>query len=944
MKLGSIVHFRERDWVVMASEGNVLLLRPLTGTSDDVVAVHNRLSELIGGSFPTERVKPSRFPLPDARNISNASAVLLLWQAARLLLREGAAPFRSFGRISVRPRPYQLVPLLMALRLDPVRILIADDVGVGKTIEAGLIIRELWDRKVIRRFAVLCPPYLCDQWYKELSEKFHFNPTVITSGSLGRLERQVPRGRSLYEYYPVHVISIDFVKRERNKHLFLQMAPELIVVDEVHGAVPAGGREHHLRYELVRELADRKGRHLILLTATPHSGIREAFQKLLGLLDPEFETWDLASIGEVERARLARHFIQRTRADIESSWDAKGYFPKRDPVERTYQLSPLQVELYERTRKFCQGIVKRGQEFKGFRRRMHYWSALALLRCVMSSPKAAQAAFQRRRHGEDIPEEELEHEISVLAYEPTDERGSDESPVVPFEEREVVALRRLEALARSITPEKDAKLQGAIAAVRELLRDGFNPIVWCFYVDTAEYVADELRKVLSPEFKDVEVLCVTGRMDEEERRAAVEELMKRDTRKVLVATDCLSEGINLQEGFDAVLHYDLPWNPNRLEQREGRVDRFGQKKGVVRAVRYYGRDNPVDRAILRVLLKKAWEIYEDLRIYVPVPVEEETVLEALINALFTGPAHRTAEQMALEFLDEKTKELHSKWDLDARREKESRTRFAQRRIKPHEVLQELEATDRILGDPEAVRDFVLMACQRLGIPIREDRRKPGVWRIPLDPEGLVGAPDLVRLSLPLDRKGDWHIAFDSPTPEGAEFVGRNHPFVTALAQYIFEEAMEGKGKVASRCGAIRTDAVDRLTALFLLRVRYLFNQPRSEPLLAEEVLVVGQRPFDGDWLGPEEALSLLAKAEPVANIPLEEKHELVSLVLSKFKPFLEGDNGRLKEILESRAKELSERHKRLRRAVYEPVRGLSLTPHWPPDLLGVLVLQPVPRG
>ena len=948
MKLGSIVRFRDRDWVVIASEEDVLLLRPLTGTSEDVVAVHRRLSTLLGDALSTEHVVASSFPLPDVHDVADAASVHLFWQAARLLLREGAAPFRSFGRISVNPRPYQLVPLLMSLRLEPVRILIADDVGVGKTIEAGLIVRELWDRKEIQRFAVLCPPYLCDQWYRELSEKFHFEPVIVGSGTIGYLERRVPRGRSFYDYYPIQVISIDFIKRERNKYLFLQEAPELIIVDEVHGAVPARGRERHLRYELVRELASDARRHLILLTATPHSGIQEAFQKLLGLLDPEFENWDFRALEEGERARLARHFIQRTRADIKNTWDAEGYFPERDPVERTYQLSPLQRELYERTHRFCQGIVRRGQEFTGFRRKMHYWSALALLRCVMSSPRAAQVALRKRRRGEAPTEEEEEYDLSVLAYERSDERGTDEAPAIAFAEEvtdsEAATLRRLETLARAITPDQDPKLQGCIESVRELLRDGFHPVIWCFYVDTAQYVAEELRKSLLQEFRDLEVLCVTGRMDEEERRRAVEELMKRGTRRVLVATDCLSEGINLQEGFDAVLHYDLPWNPNRLEQREGRVDRFGQKRKVVRVVRYYGINNPVDGAILRVLLKKAWEIHKTLGTYVPVPVEEETVIEALVNALFTGPAHRMAEQMALDFLDEKTRELHERWDLDAKREKESRTRFAQRRIKPQEVYRELKATDQVLGDSKAVRDFVLIACQRLGIPIREDRRKPGVWRIPLDPEGLVGVPDLVRFSLPSDRKGDWHIAFDSPTPEGAEFVGRNHPFVTALAQYLFEEALSGEGARASRCGAIRTDAVDLLTTLYLLRTRYLLDQPGKPSLLCEEVLVVGQRGFAEDWLPRSEAMRLLAEAEPAANIPLEEKKELVSLAISKAKPWLNDEKSAFGAILSERARELEEGHRRLRRTVGEPVRGVRVRPQWPPDLLGILVLQPIPKG
>ena len=146
MNPGSIVRCRKRDWVLLPSEReDVHLLRPLAGAINEVVAVHKQLTDLIGYDLPEERVRPSRFEPPGPEDVDAASAHLF-WQAARLTLREGATPFRSLGRISIRPRVYQFVPLLMALRLETVRMLIADDVGVGKTIEALLIARELLGR------------------------------------------------------------------------------------------------------------------------------------------------------------------------------------------------------------------------------------------------------------------------------------------------------------------------------------------------------------------------------------------------------------------------------------------------------------------------------------------------------------------------------------------------------------------------------------------------------------------------------------------------------------------------------------------------------------------------------------------------------------------------------------------------------------------------------
>src|SRR5262245_51749441 len=204
---------------------------------------------------------------PGVARPGDATVVMALFNAARLSLRSGAAPFRSLGRISVTPRPYQFVPLIMALRLDPVRLLLADDVGVGKTIEAAMIARELLDRGLAGRLAVLCPAHLGDQWERELREKFALAAAVVQPARIGRLERDLPRADlSLYRYYRHLVLSIDFVKSDRNRDPFLRDAPDLVIVDEAHTAARPGAtaqRADHQRYELVRDLAADPRRHVI---------------------------------------------------------------------------------------------------------------------------------------------------------------------------------------------------------------------------------------------------------------------------------------------------------------------------------------------------------------------------------------------------------------------------------------------------------------------------------------------------------------------------------------------------------------------------------------------------------------------------------------------------------------------------------------------------------
>ncbi len=952
MNVGSIVQVRNRYWVLLPHEDPTLyLLRPLTGATDETVALHKGLTDRLGYSLPEERPQPAEFPLPTPEDVGDAIGAHLLWQAARLTLREGAAPLRSLGRISIRPRTYQFVPLLMALRLDPVRLLIADDVGVGKTIEALLIARELWERGEIRRLAVLCPPYLCDQWQQELDEKFNFHEAVIIrSGTVRQLERDKPPTRTLYEHYPVQVISIDWVKSERNRHAFLLHAPELLIVDEAHGAAMARNQNQQQRHEFLREVAAKPDRHLILLTATPHSGIESAFRSLLGLLDPRFGAWEVEGLSENRLAELARHFVQRTRRDIEHDWENEPCFPERLPEDQTYHLSAAYCTLFKKTYAFCAEIVRTGQHLEERQRRVRYWGALALLRCVMSSPAAALAAletrYSRTREEESGRTGEDELDFRGFVFESDQERTDDESPTPPIEETEAGLpdserrkLRDLGKLAAALLePGQDTKLAGLIQSVSDLLAEGYHPIVWCRYVATAEYVAEALQKCLADRHPAAQVICITGRQADEERRARIGEI-DADRPRVLVATDCLSEGINLQEKFTAAFHYDLPWNPNRLEQREGRVDRYGQPARQVKVIRYYSADNPVDGVVLDVLLNKAREIHKALGTHVPVPEESESVTEAVLNALFLRGYGRTdARQLAFNFMADSVTSLHRQWEHDAEREKLTRTRFAQRALKPAEVQRELEAADAVLGDPQAVRAFVVNAAQRLGLTLTPEKSGAAFRLITSSlPPNL---PEVVRFALPQRQDGYWRIAFTSPTPEGAEYLGRNHPFVAVLARFLLEEALTRGGAAhAVRGGVIATRAVTHPTVLLLLRVRYLIHLPNQTPLFSEEVRVLGYTQGEQNtpaWLAEAEALRLLAEAQPDANLPLDAKKALLAAALQAY-PTLET---RLRPPIESRARDLTDAHKRIRRAMRLRVQELTVEAQWPVDVVGMLVLMP----
>lgn len=950
LNLGSIVKCREREWVVLpSSDKELFLLRPLTGGDDEICGVYRPFS-----SLGLDRIEPAHFPIPSPEeDTGDAVGIKLLSNAARLTLRDGAGPFRSLGRVSFRPRAYQFVPMLMALRLDPVRLLIADDVGVGKTIEGLLIARELLDRGEIQRICVLSPPYLCNQWKIEMQEKFHIDPVVIGSGTVRQLEKKLPAGdQSVFGYFPYIIVSIDYAKSDRHRANFLQHCPKFVLVDEVHGAAKPSSRAHtqQQRHKLLCDLASNPDRHFVLLTATPHSGFEESFLSLLGLLKSEFAELDLNNMQEDERIELARHFIQRRRGDVARWLGEETPFPKRDNEEISYILSSSYHELFDRVYKFSRELVQKGEKLTGWKKRIRFWAALSLLRCIMSSPAAAVASLSariQRLKDKQIEDELTDENYAPYIYESTDKDTIDTQPAhiikeseTDFNQSERRRLRGFTKLAKKLMgTDEDKKIVKCVETISRLLNQGYQPIIWCRYIATSDYVASQIESRLKSNFSDLRVISITGALSEDERLMRVEELSEHSHR-VLVATDCLSEGINLQEHFTAVLHYDLPWNPNRLEQREGRVDRFGQPAKEVKAVLFYGTDNPIDGAVLDVLLRKAKEIYRTLGVSVPVPTDSETVMEAVLKALFSRA--KKPQQLRLFDVDE-VKNVHDQWDRTAEREKESRTRFAQRTIKPGEVERELKETDSVLGDPNSVESFVLNACQRLNVTV--ENQKDGTFTI-VNPKEL---PEQIKSSV--TQLEDWDVIFTVPAPEGVTYLGRNHPFVAALAQYLLESALSRDGtKGVSRCGVIRTESVNRRTTLMLLRLRFLLKKPDKSPLLAEETFIAGFQGFPPDrleWLSDERgclngtlALDLIQKARPESNISDSFQKENLEEILSWWDELQE----ELEELINRRAEKLDSAHRRVRASARLKRRGLKIQPQLPPDLLGILVLLPVPLG
>jgi len=911
---GDLVRARGREWVALPSprEG-ILALRPLSGSENDTV--------ILDPSLETQPVAAARFDLPSDAAPTVQSKAALLADALRLTLRRGAGPFRSAAQLAFEPRTYQLVPLLMALRLQVPRLLIADDVGIGKTIEAGLILRELMDRGEVDGFSVLCPPHLVEQWVGELKQRFGIEAVAVTSGSAARLERGLPLAQTLFDAYPYTVVSLDYIKAEKRREGFARACPDFVIVDEAHACVGTHKGKQQ-RFELLAGLARDPERRMIFLTATPHSGDEDAFGRLLSLIEPSFGAMNFEDARY--RERLARHFVQRQRIDLVSGeWDENRAFPKHETTESPYRLSQAHLDFQEAVLDYCFGVVSRAGT--GLReRRLAFWGTLALMRCVGSSPAAALSALRNRMSNES---DRLEPQI--YDEDSDDEDAVDIEPSTGFDTDP--ALLALVVRAEELVHKADPKFTALIDALTPLIKKGVNPVVFCRYLATAEHVRNGLRKA----FPKLAVEAVTGVLTPDERRDRVAEMASADDQKevqrILVATDCLSEGINLQQLFDTVIHYDLSWNPTRHQQREGRVDRFGQPAELVRSIMMFSPDSAIDGAVLEVILRKAEEIRKATGVTVPLPDNRGPVTDALMASMMLRRGG--TRQLALDLrLDDGTKAMETRWRDASESEKKSRARFAQNAMKPQEVAPEWEKVRTLLGSPADAKTFIERAMSRFGVPL-EPRKTLLVAHVHALEAGLKERLTQRGLS------GSVRLAMVEPAPSGTALLTRTHPLTATLAEALVEasldpEALSGLG--IGRVGAWPTSAVQQMTRVALLRIRFkLTVHARKERLLlAEEAALVALQ--GGKIIESGEAARALLNTPATSDLASSARERFIGKAKEDLPSLLDGP---LADFVKTRAEELMQDHARLRAAAGSASR-VTVEAVLPPDVIGLFVLMP----
>jgi superfamily II DNA or RNA helicase len=925
---GSLVKLRNREWVVMPSnDEDLLIVKPLGGSDEETTGIYIPLA------FGDEIPSIAEFPFPAGKDIGNYTTANLLYNAARLSFRNVSGPFRCMGKLSFRPRSYQLVPLVMSLKQEFVRLLIADDVGVGKTIEALLIVRELLDRGEIKRFAVVCLPHLCEQWQQELKDKFSIDAVIIRSSTAAQLDRKIQGDGSIFREYPYQVISIDFIKSGPKREIFLNECPELIIVDEAHTCAKPDGQsvKQMQRHYLVHALASKQNQHLIMMTATPHSGKQAEFQSLLGLLKNEFETIDLVSSSQAKRKEVADHLIIRRRADVEQ-WLEKTDFPQRDSKEVEYNLSEDYKIILNDLLAFARKVNTSDLQTSS-KKKFRYFAILSLLRGVMSSPAAGIEMLSKKAL--NISEEAFDDEV---IQNPVADTEGTESDALPFEILDKSELKKSEAkflneLADKLEKVKDNKAAEALRVSLQWIKEGFHPVIFCRFIETAKYLGEYFKGQLP---KNTDLLVVTGEMVDEQRREKIDEFrISKNKQRVLISTDCLSEGINLQEFFNAVLHYDLPWNPNRLEQREGRVDRFGQMSKEVKAYLLWGKDNPIDSVVLKILLRKAREIRKQTGISVPFPEDSQSILDSLLNAVILNPnAVKIDNQMELGFDDYDIQkgevQVTNAYEKASERDKITRSIFAQHSVKASEIEKDLKEVDEAVGNPVAVKQFVIDAVTNLGGQIIPYKTGYRLYMTNLNP---------IFKSI-FKYKDEVLISFESPTPEEFLYIGRNSLFVEQLSHYILNKSLISNGHkpIAARASVIPSKNIKTKTTIIQIRVRNIISDKTDgKQLVAEEMILWGYENNINErkFIKHEECKTLLAELVPSSDYEKPRQESLFNHEIETIKK----SQDVLADIVRERSNKLIEAHERFRKLVGGSKYQL-IEPVLPPDVLGIYIIMP----
>lgn len=636
---------------------------------DDQFPVEERLIwELEPG---TELLEPTALPNVSASDPMPPEDFDALLRAARwtamspYLDPDGAGPVNRLPISSpfhgaVQVEDYQLVPLLKALRMPRVNLLIADDVGLGKTIEAGLILSELLLRRRIQRVLILTPASLRLQWRDEMWEKFSLHFDLVDRAETQQVRRRLGMDANPWRSFSRIITSYHYLRQDDVLEQFMAASRpvrgsahlpwDLLIVDECHNLMPSAFGDDSDLCRMLRLLAP-KFEHRLFLSATPHNGHTRCFTGLLEILDP-VRFSQTSELKPAEKARVEQIVLRRLKREINSRTDPPKFCHRHPPKPIALKLSPEEVALgdaFDAFRKAVRILIAEGGRT---RRRAGSFAVEILGKRLLSCPTAFAESWKRSKEGLAEREAATEKEVAAAERSVRQDTGDDREAQKREDTAAGIVGSWLKSMAGQLTDEisaidaavaglgidvngievilqdplHDARIEELFELIDDLLRDGNDwrdderLVLFTEYKTTLDYVVRRLRH----RYGDDRILTLVGGMNDVERDV-VKDAFNNPAHevRVLAATDAAAEGLNLQRTARYLLHFDCPWNPSKLEQRNGRLDRHGQGRDVT--VHYFMSEQSHDLRFLAHVIHKADEIREDL---------------GSANELFDEAAHR----------------------------------------------------------------------------------------------------------------------------------------------------------------------------------------------------------------------------------------------------------------------------------------------------------------
>ncbi len=746
----------------------------------------------------------------------DAQSFRLAAEARRISLAYLFDPYLALTSSQIEPLPHQITAVYGSmLDRQPLRFLLADDPGAGKTIMAGLLIKELMLRGDLKRALIVAPGSLVDQWQDELEEKFALSFQIVTRDML----------RSSYGGNPFQdndrlILRLDMAARSEELQELIEQSSDfdLVICDEAHrmsASFTGGEVKYTKRFLFGRKLA-AKARNFLLMTATPHNGKDDDFQLFLSLLDADrFE----GAHREGVRSANAQDLMRRSIKEELYWFDGRPLFPERRAYTVSYPLSALEAELYTAVTEYVRDEMNRVERFASDeKKRMSVGFALqSLQRRLASSPRAIWRSLKRRkdRLQKRLEEEELRGRSAVAAFEVEDEvvaPSDDDFEELPEDELEqlendaidrastaatleelkieIESLSELEKLALGLCQSgEDTKWQELASILNQPPvydhSTGRQKKVLVFTEprDTLDYLEEKIGVHLGdPEA----VKVIHGGVPRKTRRAIVAAFNDDPKVRVLLANDAAGEGVNLQRGAHLMVNYDLPWNPNKLEQRFGRIHRIGQVEvcHLWNLVAGETREGAVYQRLLEKLEAARLQLGGKVFDVLGEAFEGKKLREMLFEAVQYGERDDVRERLF--------QSVDGAVDTDRMRELTERARLSQETLDASQIdalRHEMERAKATRLQPYYIRSFFMEAFSRAGGII--EPREAGRYEI-------LRVPTKVRLHDHLTGSGDpvleryLRVTFDKENVQGdpgepmASLIAPGHPLLDALIDIVLE--------------------------------------------------------------------------------------------------------------------------------------------------------------